>query len=161
MELDLTIRTPREISPYALMQEEFRDDPWKLLVGCIMLNQTSAKQARPVWERFFVTWPSPQSLLSRDDIDSLIRDITDVIRPLGFQNRRARSIWHMTVDYVTMRPDLNPSLINDVYGIGKYAADSFKIFVEGKIVIDVQDKELKNYVKWALEREEEVRKNSQ
>ncbi len=39
--------------------------------------------------------------------------------------------------------------VESLHGIGKYAADSWKIFVDREIVDDVQDKELVNYVNWA------------
>lgn len=33
-------------SPFGLLEEELYLDPWKLLVGCLFLNKTSAKQVR-------------------------------------------------------------------------------------------------------------------
>ena len=41
--------------------------------------------------------------------------------------------------------------IEDLPGVGKYAADSWKIFQEGNIDIQVEDKELIKYVEWAQE----------
>ena len=31
-------------SPYGLIEEQLYDDPWKLLVACILLNKTTASQ---------------------------------------------------------------------------------------------------------------------
>ena len=31
-------------SPYGLIEEQLYDNPWKLLVACILLNKTSATQ---------------------------------------------------------------------------------------------------------------------
>ncbi len=41
----------------------------------------------------------------------------------------------------------------DLPGIGKYGADSYNAFCRGYLSHDVQDKELKKYLSWALERE--------
>lgn len=36
----------------------------------------------------------------------------------------------------------------ELYGIGKYGADSFNMFVKGYLVQDAKDKELRKYVEW-------------
>ena len=36
---------------------------------------------------------------------------------------------------------------SDLHGIGKYGSDSYKIFYKNEIPKDVQDKELKKYIK--------------
>lgn len=33
-------------SPFGLIEELLTDDPWKVLLGCIMLNQTTRSQVR-------------------------------------------------------------------------------------------------------------------
>lgn len=38
-------------SPFGLIEELLTDDPWKLLIGCIMLNQTTRSQVRHVFRR--------------------------------------------------------------------------------------------------------------
>jgi methyl-CpG-binding domain protein 4 len=135
---------PTEISPYALMQEEFRNEPWKLLVGCILLNQVSAKVAKPIWQKFFEMYPTAQSLHDAPTSTALA-DMTVLFRPLGFQNRRATRVLCMTGDF--LKWDGNDPL--SLYGVGKYAADSYNMFIKGEIVPDVKDKELRNYVEWA------------
>ena len=36
---------------------------------------------------------------------------------------------------------------SDLYGIGKYGSDSYKIFYKNEIPANVQDKELRRYIK--------------
>lgn len=140
------MKTPRQTSPYALIQESLRDDPWRLLVACIMLNQTSGKQVKQVLPTFFERWPDAASLQA-----ALPLDVLEVIRPLGLYERRTKAIFRMTQDML----DGNP--VDDFYGVGRYALDSYRMFVDpGEIVMDVQDKELKNYVKWATERSDDA-----
>ena len=38
------------VSPYGLIEEQLYDDPWKLLVACMLLNVTSGK-AVSLWEQ--------------------------------------------------------------------------------------------------------------
>ena len=141
--------TPLETSPYAIMQEKFRDDPWKLLVCCVMLNLTSRRQSEPVWDTLFERWPTAESLWSDDRTSQeIIDDLTELLRPLGLQNRRALSIWRMTFDYLVLHPDVYLDRIDQLHGVGKYARDSFNMFVGGEIVDDVEDKELRRYVEW-------------
>ena len=48
----------------------------------------------------------------------------------------------MSVDYLTW----DGKEASDLYGIGKYGSDSYKIFYKNEIPNDVQDKELKKYI---------------
>lgn len=146
--------TPFIISPLCLIQEKTRDTPWRMLVACIMLNQTAGKRAESVWKSFFELWPTPESLFDSDDIVPIvIENMRNVLRPIGLQNVRSLRIWRMTFDYLVLRPDRDFSIdVKRLTGVGKYASDSWRIFVKGDCPNDegeVHDKELKNYVRWA------------
>lgn len=146
------METPRETSPYFLVQERFRDDPWKLLVCCILLNQTSGKSALPVWEALFERWPSAEDFRLASLFPDDCAEMLDVIRPLGLQNRRLQNLIGMSFDYDIVHPENDTDRVRELRGVGKYASDSFRMFVGGRIVEDVDDKELKKYVQWARER---------
>lgn len=135
------------------MQEAYRDDPWALLVGCILFNMVHGSKARPVLEEFLRRWPTPDDLwLSEDYLEDTLAEMRKMFRPLGFQNRRADRIWKMTFDFIVMR--VNPGIdVSDLHGCGKYAVDSYNIFCRGYLVEDVRDKELRRYVDWALGRQ--------
>lgn len=131
--------TPSKSSPYLLIQEELRNDPWKLLIACIMLNLTNIKQARPVITEFFKKYPNPESV-----VNSSVEDIANIVRPLGLYNRRAASIVKLSTAFNTRW-----NRVTDLPGVGKYAADSYRIFVEGKIDVQPTDKKLIKYIEWA------------
>lgn len=120
-----------------LIQERYCHDPWKMLVGCIMLNQTNNIQVWRVVDNFFNRFPTPQSV-STESFDE-IREIT---RSLGFYNRRANQIIRFSDDW------LNKSWnkVTELYGIGKYASDSYEIFVNGNRNVDPSDKVLLKYL---------------
>ena len=121
----------------AIIQQEFQHDPWKMLVGCIMLNQTHNRQVREVIYDFFDTYPTPQSINESDR-----EDIVERLRPLGFYNRRANTIIRFTHEYINKQF----KHISELYGIGKYASDSYEIFIKGNNNVEPTDKILLRYL---------------
>lgn len=111
-------------SPYGLIQEDLYPDEWKCLVACIMLNCTSRKQVEKILPEFFMRWNSPNDFLlaSKNDVSSLIA-------PLGFCNRRSDRLISMTKKYV----DSNWSHVKELPGIGEYAARTWEIFFKNKL----------------------------
>jgi methyl-CpG-binding domain protein 4 len=136
------MKTPRTLSPYLLVQEFLRDEPWKLLCAVIMLNQTSAKQVWPVLPDFFEKWPRPLDVANADE-----KDLSEFLKTLGLQNRRAKTLRKMSEAFLFSEW----KHARDLPGIGKYGDDSYRMFVEGYLIHDVKDKELQNYVRWAEE----------
>ena len=121
----------------ALIQQEFQHDPFKMLVGCIMLNQTSNKNVRQVIYSFFDRWPTPQSVINADP-----DDIREHIRSLGFYNVRTRRVQQFSREYIEKR-FINAS---ELYGIGNYADDSYEIFIKGNLNVNPTDKILIRYL---------------
>lgn len=134
--------TPRHRSPLGLIQEDLRWEPWRLLIACMMLNQTSIKQVRPVLWSFFATWPDPELAAAADQ-----RAMAEMLQSLGLQNRRSEMIIRMSRAFLDWLPSQD---ILALPGIGKYAADSYNMFIRGDLVEAVTDKELRKYVSWAL-----------
>lgn len=127
------------LSSIGLIQEELHDDPWKLIVACIMLNQTNIKQVRSVIWTFFEKWSTPNMFLFAER-----NDVLDIIKPLGLFNRRADLLINMSQNFVQKKW----KLIDELPGVGKYAADSYKIFVLCDISVIPTDKKLIQYLEW-------------
>ena len=121
----------------AIIQQEFQHDPWKMLIGCIMLNQTSNKNVRQVIYSFFDKWPTPQSVIEADPVE-----IREHIRPLGFYNLRTNRIQRFSQEYITK----SFSKASELYGIGKYADDSYEIFINGNLNVQPTDKILLRFL---------------
>jgi methyl-CpG-binding domain protein 4 len=121
----------------AIIQQEFQHDPWKMLIGCIMLNQTGNKNVRKVIYSFFDKWPSPELVLSADE-----NEIREHIRTLGFCNVRTNRIIRFSHEYINKKF----SKANELYGIGKYADDSYEIFIKGNTNVQPTDKILIRYL---------------
>ena len=62
-------------------------------------------------------------------------------------NVRAQRIWRMSEEYLRWDGEDATKL----FGIGKYGSDSYQIFYKNKIPENVQDKELKRYIREELD----------
>lgn len=121
----------------AIIQQEFQHNPYQMLIGCIMLNQTGNKNVRKVIYSFFDKWPSPELVLSADE-----NEIREHIRTLGFCNVRTNRIIRFSHEYINKKF----SKANELYGIGKYADDSYEIFIKGNTNVQPTDKILIRYL---------------
>jgi len=109
-------------SPFDLLQERYWPDDWKILIVCLLLNQTSRKQVEPMIESFFEKWPDPEAASSADE-----DEMRDLVRPLGMFNRRVKSIKKMSQQFMS---GFDNAI--ELYGCGKYADDAYRIFMKGE-----------------------------
>jgi endonuclease III len=114
------------------------------------LNQTSIKQVRPVVERLFEKYHTHEECSKAKH-----EDIIEIIRPLGFYTRRAKSIIELSKAFVEQK-HLDTRKLP---GVGKYALDSYKIFIMGELEVNPTDKKLSKYVEWAKEYNKSKRKD--
>lgn len=128
------------MSPLRLFQERYSHDPWALLCCTICLNLCSGREFEKIHEDLFSLWPDPVSMALADPAD-----VETLVSPLGLQGRRARSLIRMSAAYAFTWDGDDP---DDLPGIGKYGADSYRIFIRGQLDIPVEDKELRKYLEW-------------
>ena len=119
-----------------LIQEDYLNDPWKMLVCCILLNQTNNKQVRPILSSVFDLIPNPMSASGVD-----VKVLAEVIKTTGFQNVKASRIKKLSQKWTE-----GFSSVSDLSGIGKYGNDSWEIFINKKIDITPTDKKLAKYL---------------
>ena len=127
-------------SPYNLLQEIYNEHPWRMLVCCIMLNCTSRRQVDKVRDHFFLKYPT-----ANDAIIAEPSEMAELIKSLGFKNRRANVIIKFSNAWVT-QDWLEPS---ELYGIGKYGQDSWEIFQKANLEVIPTDGVLNQYLAWA------------
>jgi endonuclease III len=120
-----------------LIQEDYLDNPWKMMVCCILLNQTNNKQVRPILSSVFELIPDPISTIGCDP-----ERLAAVIKTTGFQNVKASRIIKLSQKWVDGFDD-----VLTLPGIGRYGRDSWEIFVKGNLNLDVTDKKLDAYLK--------------
>lgn len=141
-------------APYVpLFQERWRRRPFWMLVACILVNRTRWEQARSVHGRLVAECADAVGLAKLP-----VPYLEEMLRPLGLSQKRAENLaafayharflgrvrdrGHFTIafDHVTRRDVLG------LPGCGKYAADSWSIFVEGRTFLKgVTDKRLRQY----------------
>lgn len=105
-----------------------------------MLNCTSRTQVDRIRDRFFELYPEPESAIRADP-----NEMAEVISHLGFKNKRTAAIRRFSRDWV----ELKWTEPKELYGIGKYAQDSWEIFQKGNLGVEPTDGVLNKYLDWA------------
>lgn len=135
-------------SPFNLVQRQFYDDPWRLLVACVFCNLTRRTTAEPIMWEFFRRWPTPEAAAK-----ALESDIQELIRPLGLSSRKAHILVRMSREF--LQGDWTEP--RELYGIGKYANDSWLIFCKGRWrEVKPNDHALIWYCDWLKEHYDEI-----
>jgi hypothetical protein len=115
---------------------------WHLMVGCMMLNQTTRRQAFPALERIFGLAPGPEEFLRLPD-----GALRPALLPCGLADRRMGGLRRMTAALLSGVPVLKLPYA------GQYAWDSYDIFVKGAVLhpSDVGDTSLRPYLEGVWE----------
>ena len=133
-----------------LIQEEYVNSPWRMLVCCILLNQTNNKQVRPILSSLFELIPDPMSTIGCDP-----ERLAAVIKTTGFQNVKASRIIKLSQKWVD-----GFEHVSQLPGIGKYGVDSWDIFIKKDLTITTLDKKLKAYLEAVNKRPSQEQKPS-
>lgn len=122
-----------------LFQERLKDRPFWMLVCCQLVNLTSIEKAEPVLEylmqHFFIY------TLAKTPEERLY----PILKPLGLHTRRAKSIVGLAKAWERHPPETAADVMN-LPGCGQYAADSWKIFIEGDLDVQPDDGRLQWYL---------------
>tara|TARA_B100000131_G_scaffold323267_1_gene381200 strand:- start:11311 stop:11733 length:423 start_codon:yes stop_codon:yes gene_type:complete len=128
-------------SPIGMLQEDMWPDVWKILVVCILHNQTTRRQVDKVYKTLFKKYPQPKNMALADPVE-----LAEILKPLGLYNRRSKSLVRFSKEFLNNEWNL-PS---DLYACGKYADDCYKVFCKfdwNNVTPD--DNALNDYVEWA------------
>ena len=120
-----------------LLQEIYQDDGWKMLTCCMLLNLTNRKQVDTIRDELFKKYPTPKDMMNAKP-----RELADILKPLGLYNRRATSLRLMSAGYIG-----GFKSVDELYGIGKYAKDSWEIFQNNNMSVNPTDKVLQEYLR--------------
>ena len=121
-----------------LMVQQQVDSVWQHMVGVICLNQTGRKKVKKVLPKFFKKFPNEHTLL-RSDVET----IAEMLKELGMKYVRSIRLLKMSKDFLSW----DGKDATELFDIGKYGSDSYRIFFKHEIPDNVQDKELKRYIK--------------
>ena len=121
-----------------MVQQQVRS-VWQHMIGVMCLNLTYRKQVKKLLPKLFKRYPNATAFI-RGRYNTQER----MLRPLGMSTVRAKRMRQMSLDFLSW----NRKDATDLYGIGKYGSDSYRIFYKNEIPKDVEDKELKRYINW-------------
>jgi len=145
------------VSPWGLLEELFRKDPWRLLLSAIMLNRTTRCQVDVVLYAFLERWPDAKSVSLANEME-----VADVILPLGLRFKRSQGIIRFSKEWLELLArkaslhnkdhilDAAFSLTREdvlgLYNCGDYAYDAYRIFVQNVLDAVTTDHALQIYV---------------
>jgi methyl-CpG-binding domain protein 4 len=114
---------------------------WQHMVGVICLNQTNRKQVKAVLPKLFKKYPDAVKFIRG-------RKATQekMLKSLGMLKVRLKRLRNMSVDFLSW----DGKDATQLYGIGKYGSDSYRLFYKNEIPTNVGDHELKRYIKEEL-----------
>jgi len=119
-----------------LLQEIYQQDGWKMLTCCMLLNLTNRKQVDTIRDELFKRYPTPNKMMNANQ-----SELAELLKPLGLYNRRAKSLKKMSEGYVK-----GFKSVDELYGIGQYAKDSWDIFQNNDVGVIPTDKVLLAYL---------------
>ena len=120
-----------------LLQEVYQADAWKMLVCCILLNLTKRTRVDIIRDELFKLYPTPNKMKNANQ-----SELSKLLQPLGLYNRRAKSLKRFSEDWVK-----GFNSVDELYGIGQYAKDSWEIFQNNNRNVNPTDKVLLEYLK--------------
>ena len=120
-----------------LLQEIYQPDGWKMLICCMLLNLTNRRQVDVIRDELFDRYPTPQDMMKANQ-----SELAELLKPLGLYNRRAKSLKKMSEGYVE-----GFKSVDELYGIGQYAKDSWEIFQNNNRNVNPTDKVLQEYLR--------------
>ena len=124
-----------------LMVQQQVKSVWQHMVGVICLNKTRREKVKNMLPAFFDEFPTAIHLLQSDK-----DKIAEMLKDLGMKHVRANRLWRMSQDYLGW----DGEDATELFGIGKYGGDSYRIFYKDEIPDNIQDNELKRYVREEL-----------
>lgn len=107
----------------------WRDDasPYEVLVAEILLTQTPASRVADVYPQFVDRYPSPEALAAAE-----LREITALLEPLGFQNRRADALQRIGERLRNRGVPGELEALTDLPYVGRYGANATLCFGFGE-----------------------------
>jgi methyl-CpG-binding domain protein 4 len=103
----------------------------------MLLNLTNRKQVDTIRDELFTKYPTPKDMMKANQ-----SELADLLKPLGLYNRRAKSLIKMSKGYVK-----GFKSVDELFGVGQYAKDSWEIFQHGNVDVNPTDKVLLEYLR--------------
>jgi len=123
-----------------LFQEDLLDAPFWMLACCQLVNLTNWEVAEGVYLLLRDRYRDELGVASAAE-----ENLEPILRRLGLSNRRAKSLVGMARAWAA-RPPVTASDVLGLPGCGRYAADTWAIFIENRTDVDPTDGKLNWYL---------------
>jgi len=124
-----------------LFQERLKYNPFWMLVACQLVNLTNWEgQAEPAFQYILARHLTPESLAEAE-----AETLHEILKPLGLWRRRAITLPKFARAWLQGKPECYDDVLK-MPGCGKYSADSWAIFVDGRLDIQPNDGKLNWYI---------------
>lgn len=117
-----------------------------MLVACQLVNLTTWRVARPAFEHLLGVYRDAEHLRHATETE-----LHWPLRPLGMWRRRAKIIPAFSSAWLRA-PPVTAQDVKGLPGCGKYASDSWAIFIDGRTDVEPTDGKLI----WYLRRKKEI-----
>lgn len=121
--------------------------PFWMLVACSLVNLTKWTVAEPIFQELYRRSGGDSSWFLPFDREA---ELQKLLKPLGLWRRRTKSLQKMAFVYRVTKPRKASDLIG-VPGCGKYARDSWAIFIDGDYGVEPTDHILLKYLEEVLD----------
>ena len=128
-----------------LFQEELVRSPFWMMTACQLVNITTWDQGEPAF-RWLRNNYTIRTLAKADP-----SELHEIMKPLGLWRRRSLSLTKFARSWTKNRPRTYNDILK-MPGCGKYAADSWAIFVDGHTDVEPRDGKLTWYVEQMKEK---------
>jgi methyl-CpG-binding domain protein 4 len=102
-----------------ILQTGMQGDPWRVVLACMLLQQTTRRQAEKGLQNLLHEFPTPLALAS-GDLDL----VAQCVRPCGLQNKRARMLMQFSYDFACY----SDKSLTGCAGVGMYVCDAVRMF---------------------------------
>lgn len=111
-----------------------------MLIACSLVNLTTWEQAEPALLELRSFYPTPSNL-----VDAHHARLKRILRPLGLWRIRSKRLRVMASAWI-MRAPQTASDVLSFPGCGRYASDSWAIFIDGRTDVYPDDGKLVWYM---------------
>lgn len=143
----LSTKLEKGRSPFGLIEDLLADNPWQLLIACVLLNKTGRVLVDRLLATVFQRWPTAEALREADR-----SELEQMLTPLGLQRKRSFMLRRFSHEYLAAVSECGSPLPADrlraLHGLGKYAIDAYEIYVR-QAVDKVHPTDI--YLGWAIE----------
>lgn len=123
-----------------LFQEDLLRQPFWMVVACALVNRTNWEQAKPAFRWLRENYPTVERMSHADP-----RDLEDILRPLGLWRQRSTRLPLLAQCWL-LRPPATAEDVLRLPACGRYASDSWAIFMEGRTDVECHDGKLNWYL---------------